>query len=78
MSGKRVPLPCGHLGEHIIGQYVACPVCDREAVPEHVDDRRTQPMCDHCGSTDVRVWPGMMTDGRNLWFCDGCQRSFFS
>ena len=24
MSGKRATAPCGHAGEHVIGQYVRC------------------------------------------------------
>lgn len=78
MTGKIGTAPCGHPGRHVIGQYVSCDRCDRLSVPEHVDDRHTEPMCDKCGSHRVRVWPDMMVDGRNLWFCDDCCRSFFS
>lgn len=30
MTGKRVPLSCGHEGEHVLGGYVECEVCDEK------------------------------------------------
>lgn len=78
MSGKRKMLPCGHVGEAVIGQYYACPICDRSAALEHGDDRVTKPMCGECGSVNLRIWPGFTTDGRDFWFCVDCTKSTWS
>lgn len=31
VNGKKGTAPCGHAGEHVIGQYVRCPICDPRA-----------------------------------------------
>jgi hypothetical protein len=59
--GKRVELPCGHIGEHIVSQFVLCsvPNCSGKTA------------CPKCGSQDVApfqsdvVPPGSF----NCWRC---------
>lgn len=41
MIGRRGIAPCGHPGEHIVGNYVRCDKGCDDAVPEHVDFERT-------------------------------------
>lgn len=58
-DGKRAKAPCGHDGEHVVGQYVRCDVAGCDGVPEHVDPEATPPYielfseCPKCGSDDV-------------------------
>lgn len=79
-DGKRERLPCGHVGEAVFGQYFACPVCDRQAVPQHVPPERTatERLCAHCGSDDLRFLPGFTLNGRDMWFCNSCRRTHTS
>jgi hypothetical protein len=56
--------PCGHPGEHVIGNYVACPVCDRGAVPKYVEPEKTE--CEHDWSSVRVLLPHV------LWRCTRC------
>lgn len=47
MSGKRAVAPCGHEGQHIVGQFVAC---DRGC------DGMMQSRCPRCGSSDIAAF----------------------
>lgn len=87
MSGKRGIAPCGHQGEHIIGQYISCDNgCDQhefdivlvedDAVPEFIDPEKTTPLCRLCGSADVEMWVGFMMNNSTLYFCNCCNRTF--
>lgn len=49
-NGKLGLAPCGHNGEHVIGNYVACKICDYE--PDWNDITLEIPRCS-CGSYDV-------------------------
>jgi len=45
LTGRLATAPCGHPGEHVIGQYVQCliPGCSGLAAPR----------CDRCGSDRI-------------------------
>lgn len=86
-GGKIGSAPCGHRGEAVVGQYYRClEGCDRagagpesDGVPdEESDDHVTEPLCLHCGSDDVQIWPGFMVSGKDLFTCRDCGRSFQS
>lgn len=75
-DGKRGTAPCGHPGEHIVGQYVQCPICDvSDGVPEYVEPEVTKKLCPHCGSDDLEIFTGFTVFGKDLWLCNGCLRS---
>lgn len=60
-SGKVGTAPCGHPGEHVIGNYVAC------GVRCHV-----RPTCRNCGSTDrVQNIQPIGWEGKH-WACLRC------
>jgi hypothetical protein len=63
--GKSEIAPCGHLGEHVLGGYVACTRCDKAAVPEYIELEITEPVL--CRHVDLYVWAGMV-------FCYDCGR----
>lgn len=75
-DGKLGVAPCGHVGVHVISQYVMCPSCDRTAVPEHIVDEETKQFCRECGSDDVEQYPGFTVFGRELWRCHNCNEDF--
>lgn len=75
-DGKRQMLDCGHWGEAIISQYFACPICDvSDGVPEYVEPEVTKKLCPHCGSDDLKIYPGFTVMGLDLWHCNKCQQS---
>lgn len=47
--GKIGVAPCGHRGEHIIGQYVQC----LQGCEVYADDAPTVECCPRCGSGDI-------------------------
>ena len=57
----------------MIGQYVSCALCDREAVPEHVQPEKTEPLCPNCGSDQLADYPGMVFGGLQLVHCHNCE-----
>lgn len=70
-DGKRAAAPCGHVGETVIGTYVACAICDRGAVPGHIDPEQTEPLwqakrCPGCGSFDIEEFEDDIDAA--LWF----------
>ncbi len=77
MKGKA---PCGHVGEYVIGQFVWCPTCDvSDGIPLiEIDDNdaKTKPLCGHCGSSDVEIWPDFVINGNSLYHCHSCSTSF--
>lgn len=76
-DGKLGLCPCGHIGRAVIGQFYLRDICDAPAVPEPIEeDPTTVPLCLHCGSEDVKVYPGFTVTGKNLWHCFACMRSF--
>jgi hypothetical protein len=56
-DGRKTIAPCGHLGEVIIGTYVQCERCDKNAVPRTIVHEKTEPMrqprCPQCSSMDI-------------------------
>ncbi len=54
--GAKAKAPCGHWGEAVIGQYVACERCD--AVPAWVEREITEKICRHLDPyvMDGKVW----------------------
>lgn len=56
-NGRRAKAPCGHLGEVVIGTYVQCLDCDRDAIPEEIEPEETRPIlgarCPVCASMDI-------------------------
>lgn len=78
MSGKSGFAPCGHHGVHVVGNYVACPLCDRAAIPKHVDPEVTEPLfaspsSPSCGSRDT---DDFHIRGRTTWHCWTCGKVF--
>ncbi len=69
-NGARRKAPCGHLGEVVIGTYVQCARCDKDAAPKHIVPEKTEPMwrpaCPGCHSLDIEEFN---TDvDAALWF----------
>lgn len=70
MTGKRVPLQCGHEGEYVCGQYIECPTCDAEW------EEITKPLpCPHFEFYTTLVehwtpWFGMIKQPKD--FCVAC------
>jgi hypothetical protein len=58
-DGRTTKAPCGHLGEVVIGTYVQCLRCDKQAVPKPIRPEKTEPMrlprCPNqdCESADI-------------------------
>jgi hypothetical protein len=56
-NGRKAKAPCGHLGETIIGTYVQCLKCDKQAAPKYIPPEKTEPMrtprCPTCRSMDI-------------------------
>ena len=60
-DGRKALAPCGHFGEHVVGQYVQCLECD--AIPEEIDPEETPKLlfrdlfddeeCPKCRSLDI-------------------------
>ena len=52
LTGRLTTAPCGHPGQHLIGQYVEClvPNCDGLA---------GRPKCSRCGSDKVEPFVAM-------------------
>jgi hypothetical protein len=46
-DGAKIKAKCGHIGEVVIGGYVACRRCDQDAIPAWVDPEDTQKICRH-------------------------------
>lgn len=87
-DGKKAQAPCGHDGEHVVGNYVFCPICDvSDGVPVHVEPEQTKPVCpysldpaDDCfGFGEIARWPAEFDkDGKSMWLCRECGRSFYA
>lgn len=86
-NGRRGIAPCGHEGEYVVGQYVACPACDHaDAVTDGVDfdlEETTNelPRCPHCGSLSVEDFDtggffGYAGIGAGTLHCIDCGRVF--
>ena len=60
-NGRRMKAPCGHLGEAVIGTYVQCLRCDKDAAPAAVAPEKTEPMrapqCPGCSSNNIERFP---------------------
>lgn len=69
-DGRIGLAPCGHLGRHVVGNYVQCPTCDREAVPVAVEVEITEPIfrCPRCTSSLVEPF----TIASATWHCWNC------
>ncbi len=78
LSGKKGVAPCLHPGTHVTANYVTCDLgCDSsDGVPETIVDEDTKPLCKNCGSDNVQVYPEMYYNGKSLWHCHACYRSF--
>ena len=73
-NGKEGLAPCGHTGHHVIGAYVACPLCDSGAAPVEVNDEPvTNRICSFCGSNDIEVFDLW---GPARYHCLPCGRVF--
>jgi hypothetical protein len=47
-DGKKVRLPCGHVGEVIIGKYAEClQGCEGKSVPNPIETEKTERICLH-------------------------------
>lgn len=81
MTGKPGLAPCGHMGFHVFGNYVACPICD--APKPKTAAAPARPKCPHCGKTCTEPF---RTDAfKDVWHCgetskwdgeDGCGHIF--
>ena len=81
VPGKPGTAPCGHRGVHFTANYVHCPRCDvLGAVPEHIDDPGTQPLCRSCGSSNIKAWDDEFRNllGDTFWTCGSCGVSFYA
>ncbi len=80
-NGRKAIAPCGHVGEVVIGTFVQCPLCDKVAIPEPVEEkseRVTARLCRHCGSDNIEPWPDLMVSasGDMIYYCHRCNSTF--
>ncbi len=83
MTARRGTAQCGHPGTYVTNTYITCDQRCEMGDPEEsdgivdldLDDVITQPLCSHCGSDDLDIYPGFCLSGKNLWHCRTCQRS---
>lgn len=76
-SGKRGKAPCGHVGEHIISQYVHCPRCDvavgRAKTADDVDEDVEVHRCPKCLSDETEPYLAPSFSTATTWqHCIDC------
>lgn len=57
--GKLAKAPCGHEGEHVLGNYVRCASgCDEDAIPLALPLEKTLKICSHYSRylMDGKTW----------------------
>lgn len=75
-DGKRKLLPCGHIGEAVVGHYYSCPCdfADEDPTPNLADGVDVEiDLCPSCGSDNVADfdthWQPLFDPQYHCWDC---------